>query len=91
MHDACKGLMHQSRQWESYVKSDAVNDAADAILHYKNLKGEPFTQVMNEVLLHLFNHGTYHRGQLITMLHALEMDKLPATDFIIWGRTVQGV
>jgi uncharacterized damage-inducible protein DinB len=38
------------------------------------------------MLLHLFNHNTYHRGQLVTMLRQLGMDKIPATDFIVWSR-----
>lgn len=91
MQDACMGLMNQSRQWQDYLKSDDLNENADTILNYKNLKGEPFKQVTSEVLLHLFNHGTYHRGQLITMLHALGIHQLPATDFIVWSRTVSDV
>ncbi|MGZ3851281.1 MAG: DinB family protein [Flavisolibacter sp.] len=38
------------------------------------------------MLLHAFNHGTYHRGQLVNMLRQLGVDKIPGTDFIAWSR-----
>jgi uncharacterized damage-inducible protein DinB len=38
------------------------------------------------MLLHVFNHGTYHRGQLVTMLRQLGIENIPATDFIVWSR-----
>jgi uncharacterized damage-inducible protein DinB len=34
------------------------------------------------VLHHIFNHSTYHRGQLVTMLRQLGSKDIPATDFI---------
>jgi uncharacterized damage-inducible protein DinB len=86
--DACNGWMHQSMQWEAFIKSDQFTDEVlDSKLIYKNLKGEEFYQPVSEVIQHVFNHSTYHRGQLITMLHALKVEKLPATDFILYTRT----
>jgi len=34
-----------------------------------------------QMLHHVFNHASYHRGQLVTMLNQLGADKIPATDF----------
>jgi uncharacterized damage-inducible protein DinB len=42
------------------------------------------------MLLHLFNHGTYHRGQLVNQLRQLGIAKIPPTDFIIWSRKKAG-
>ena len=39
------------------------------------------------MLHHVFNHGTYHRGQLINMLRQLGVEKLPQTDFSVWTRS----
>ncbi len=36
--------------------------------------------------LHLFNRQTYHRGQIITRLRQNGIDKIPATDFIVFSR-----
>ncbi len=53
---------------------------------YENSKGEQFKQPIFQMLLHVFNHGTYHRGQLVTMLRQLGVENIPATDFIVWSR-----
>jgi uncharacterized damage-inducible protein DinB len=37
-----------------------------------------------EYLQHLFNHGTYHRGQIITMAHSLGFTEMPSTDFLFY-------
>jgi uncharacterized damage-inducible protein DinB len=37
-------------------------------LNWRNLKGEDKTEVMYKILLHVVNHGTYHRGQVITLI-----------------------
>jgi uncharacterized damage-inducible protein DinB len=36
-----------------------------------------------QMLLHVFNHGTYHRGQLINILRQAGVEKVPETDFIV--------
>jgi uncharacterized damage-inducible protein DinB len=56
------------------------------VFHYQNTKKEQFKQPIYQVLLHMFNHSTYHRGQLVTMLRQLGVQKLPSTDFIVWSR-----
>jgi uncharacterized damage-inducible protein DinB len=38
-----------------------------------------------EYLQHLFNHGTYHRGQIITMAHSLGFTEMPSTDFLFYS------
>jgi len=50
------------------------------------LKGEHFKQPIYKMLLHVFNHGTYHRGQIVNMLRQLGIEKIPQTDFIVWSR-----
>ena len=82
----CKELINQSNQLHKWVS--AKNELAlTHVFEYKNLKGEFFKQPVNEVLLHVCNHGTYHRGQLVNMLRQLGFDKIPQTDFSFWSRT----
>lgn len=38
-----------------------------------------------EYLQHIFNHGTYHRGQIITMAHSLGLSEIPSTDFLFYA------
>lgn len=52
---------------------------------YRNTKGEPFEQPMWQMLRHVVNHSTYHRGQVVTMLRQLGADA-PSTDLILFYR-----
>ncbi len=54
---------------------------------YKNMKGEDFTNVNDSILLHVFNHGTFHRGQVISMMrNAGFKGHIESTDFIAFER-----
>lgn len=83
--DLVNGLMQQSAQWLDWVSS-ASDIALDHVFQYQNSKKEQFKQPIYQMMLHVFNHGTYHRGQLINMLRQLGVEKLPQTDFIVWSR-----
>jgi uncharacterized damage-inducible protein DinB len=48
-----------------------------APLSYVSFKGDPFTYPLGETLTHLVNHGTYHRGQVATLLR--QLGSSPAT------------
>ncbi len=86
LKDACNGLMQQSMQYEEWVKT-ATEMALKHVFHYTNFRGDPFKQPVYEVLQHVFNHGTFHRGQLITMLRQLGVtDGIPQTDFAFYCR-----
>jgi uncharacterized damage-inducible protein DinB len=85
MREAINGLLNHSQQWV-----DHVNSLSDTDLHqmisYRNIAGEHFTQPLFQLIHHLFNHQTYHRGQLVTMMRELGETKLPGTDFVTWAR-----
>ena len=84
--EASMGLLGQSESWRTYLASRTEADLASDIA-YKNIKGEPFVSPLGEIILHVFNHGTYHRGQLVTMMRALGTAAAPATDYIVWSRS----
>ncbi|MBS1734314.1 MAG: DNA polymerase, partial [Bacteroidetes bacterium] len=53
---------------------------------YRNTKKEQFKQPVSEVLHHIFNHATYHRGQLVTMLRQVGVKDIPGTDLVLFLR-----
>ena len=54
---------------------------------YRNLKGDPYTTHNFAILWHVFNHGTFHRGQIVTMLrNGGYSAPLDPTDFIAFER-----
>jgi len=86
MHELADLLSKQDTLWSSCLTE---LDEADYKMQfaYHNLKGEAFEQPLFEVLHHLFNHATYHRGQVVTILRQLNVTQIPATDFVHWVRT----
>lgn len=78
-------LLQQSKQWKEWI--DLTTDAAlEHEFIYRNSKRDQFKQPVFEALHHLFNHQTHHRGQLITMLRQVGVDKIPNTDLIAFSR-----
>lgn len=85
-HEVIQHLLQQNKMWEDWVNSSSEM-SLEHVFKYHNTKREPFKQPTYQMLMHVFNHGTYHRGQLVTMLRQLGQTKIPATDFILWSRT----
>lgn len=78
-------LLKMDMLWEQWVQNASV-PALSHVFEYRNSKKELFKQPVYQVLLHLFNHNTYHRGQLVTLLRQLDADNIPQTDFVVWTR-----
>ena len=62
------------------------DEALSQIVTGVNLKGEPFNDPLGAGLQHVFNHSTYHRGQLVTMLRQAGVTAIPQTDLIVYTR-----
>ena len=48
---------------------------------YRNMAGEPHRRTLADIVLHLVNHGTHHRGQMTAELTRLG-HSAPAIDYI---------
>lgn len=78
-------LIKQNVQWQNWI-AEAPPHALTHEFFYHNSKKERYKQPVYQVLLHLFNHGSYHRGQLVNILRQLGITQIPQTDFIVWAR-----
>ena len=85
MKEVADGLLQQSKLWEEWV-SNASDLSLDHVFQYYNTKKEHFKMPVYQMLHHVFNHATYHRGQLVNMLRQLGVEKIPQTDFSLWTR-----
>ena len=85
MKELSNQLLKQDRQWNEWI-GNAQENMLHHVFQYQNIKGEQFKQPTFQMILHVFNHGTYHRGQLVNMLRQLGVEKIPQTDFIVWSR-----
>jgi len=52
----------------------------DSILKFKRLNGIAYELPYYHVLAHVFNHSTYHRGQLVTLLRQVGFTNVSSTD-----------
>ncbi len=59
-------------------------DLAD-IINYSNSKGQVFSNYIRDILFHIINHSTYHRGQIAIEFKQHGVEPL-ATDYIIYKR-----
>jgi uncharacterized damage-inducible protein DinB len=66
---------------------DQYDEATLAGLHgYKTTSGMPQSQVLADILLHLFNHQTHHRGQAHACLSILTGGEPPSLDLLVFQR-----
>lgn len=63
------------------------SDFWDTPIVYSNTKGTAFRQKPTEIVWHVCNHSTYHRGQVVVGLRYLSPGRaVPATDYIWFKR-----
>jgi uncharacterized damage-inducible protein DinB len=51
-------------------------------LDFKRLNGDAYSMPYHELLAHVFNHSTYHRGQLVTMHRQVGFTDVESTDML---------
>jgi uncharacterized damage-inducible protein DinB len=59
--------------------------ALEAMVAYRNTRGQPFSEPLWQQLQHLVNHSSYHRGQIVALLRQLGVQPL-GTDLIAFYR-----
>jgi uncharacterized damage-inducible protein DinB len=58
-----------ARLWQDFLSQ--LSDAALAQnVTYKNTKGEPWTNTVEDILAHVMLHSAYHRGQIASHVRA---------------------
>jgi len=55
---------------------------------FRSLEGHPRRQTLRDMLVHVVNHSTYHRGQASTILRQLG-GVAPETDFVVFREAVR--
>ena len=80
-------------QWlallDRYVSWSEKLSAADwdRIVAYHNIKGEALQQPLWQIVLHIVNHATYHRGQITTLLRQIDRPPI-GTDLSAYYRSL---
>ncbi|WP_420388531.1 DinB family protein [Roseivirga sp.] len=82
LKEALELLSSTSQDWLDFIYS---GDLEQDSINYKNSKGQSFESRVTDILTHVINHGTHHRGQIAYMLREEDIDP-PASDFIFYVR-----
>lgn len=76
-------LIEESKACVTYV--EGINEQEmNSLCTYQSRDIETISRPVWHILTHIFNHSTYHRGQLVTMLRELGITEIPATDLIYY-------
>jgi len=59
------------------------DDLLEARVSYENLHNERWEYSLAQMMQHVVNHSSYHRGQVVTLLRLLGQTQ-PATDFLVF-------
>jgi len=68
--------------------SELTDERLSSVLIYKTMEGKQFSNILWQMMQHLINHSTYHRGQVVTMLRQLGVKPI-GTDLITFYREKQ--
>jgi uncharacterized damage-inducible protein DinB len=75
-----------SRDWLAFIRD---NETFDRVLKYNNFTGDYFENNVEHIMMHLVNHGTYHRGQIALLMRMRGYQPIN-TDFITYDRVITG-
>jgi uncharacterized damage-inducible protein DinB len=81
---AAQRLTQFDQDLAEYVQALSEDDLKSS-KRYFTTEGKRYDNVLQDMLFHLFNHSSYHRGQIAAMLR--QVDAQPqGTDFILYCR-----
>lgn len=84
--EVCSQWLQTSNELKMFIEKQYDDKAFEHVFQYYDSKKIPHKHPVGQTLMHVFNHATYHRGQLVTMLRQVGVSQLPATDFYIWAK-----
>jgi uncharacterized damage-inducible protein DinB len=73
------------QQWWKEWAAGMTDQSAQATLAYKDMAGRPWEQPLWQMVLHVVNHGTHHRGQVSGFLRAMGRTP-PGIDLVYFYR-----
>ncbi len=66
------------------IRSELLGNPGKTV-SYENTKGEQYSQPLWQIALHVVNHGTFHRGQISSMVRRITGQPIPL-DLVLFHR-----
>ena len=76
-------LFARWHRWAAGLTAESVEQSVS----YRDLKGNPWISPIWQIVLHVVNHGTHHRGQVAGFLRSMGQAP-PPLDLIAYYRTL---
>jgi uncharacterized damage-inducible protein DinB len=83
--DLVRARMAEDARLNDVVAGYTDADLAQAVA-YQTTSGKPYAQALQDILLHLFNHQTHHRGQAHACCSILTGTEPPSLDLLLFQR-----
>jgi uncharacterized damage-inducible protein DinB len=78
-----RGRLAEVEAGQKELLGGLTSDGLKTKITYVNFAGETRTYALGDLLVHVVNHGTYHRGQVATLLRQLGKKPL-STDYLLY-------
>lgn len=75
-----------NNEWLAFVQS---TEDFNREMTYRNYTGDPYTNNVETIMIHLVNHCSYHRAQIAMLLRQNGLEPVN-TDFITYDRVITG-
>jgi len=86
-HELARARMAEDARLTRVIGGYCETDLAEAV-SYQTMSGVPRRQVLGEILLHLFNHQTHHRGHAHASCSIVTGKEPPSLDLLQFQRGV---
>lgn len=83
--DLIKTWREISLRFKKFI-DDMPDDLLQEKLLFKNIKGVEHDLPYYQILAHIINHSTYHRGQIVTMLRQVGFTDMSSIDMTTYFR-----
>ena len=84
--------IHHLKEWKTINQVNLETSLSiinkynlEAKVNYSNTKGKAFESSVRDILFHIINHSTYHRGQIATDFRGNEIEPI-ISDYIFYKR-----
>ena len=84
-HELARARMAEDARFRRVIGGYSAADLDEAI-SYQTMSGAPQRQVLREILLHLFNHQTHHRGHAHACCSITTDTEPPSLDLLLFQR-----
>jgi uncharacterized damage-inducible protein DinB len=86
----CEILMQENANgWGSYLSNKCTADLEQQIEFMSAWEANPSKRTMSieDALIHIINHSSYHRGQIVTSIKG-KVDELPLSTYIMYASKI---